>query len=267
VRECLQYAGAFTVCESGGISFPSMRIRTIKPEFWAHPVLSKAEDTVRLAAIGLLNIADDEGYFLATAPAIRSALWPFDESSTKARRALATLTAMGYVRLCEHPTHGTVGQVINFTKHQRIDRPSDSKIKAYWFDESSTSPRRILDEPSLLEQGTGNREQVSRELGNRVVVPFEKSGLQIRIEAIFNRRTNTPLSATEAKAWKAALPSIESASPDDLATLEKFYAAKESKDNPLYRRTSLATLLNNWSGEMDKARTWMAGQSRFADAF
>lgn len=136
-----------------------MRIRTIKPEFWSHPVICKLDDSTRLAAIGLLNIADDEGYFLASAPAVRSALWPFDEDSTKARRALATLTAEGYIEVREHPSHGPIGQVLNFRKHQRIDRPSDSKIKVYFLDEYSTNVRRVLDEHSLLEQGTGNREQ------------------------------------------------------------------------------------------------------------
>ena len=130
-----------------------MRIRTIKPEFWSHPVLSKLDDSSRLCAIGLLNIADDEGYFLAEPSLIRSALWPFDESSTNARRVLDALTLSGYIEVREHPTHGKVGWVINFKKHQRIDRPSPSKIRTYY---DSTNDQRVIDEPSLLE---GNREQ------------------------------------------------------------------------------------------------------------
>lgn len=137
-----------------------MRIRTVKPEFWSHPVLSGQPDDVRLAALGILNMADDEGYFLAKPAFVRSTLWPFDDDSTKARRVLATLTAVGYIDLREHPSHGEIGLVINFTKHQRIDRPSPSKIRAYY---DSTNPRRTLGERSLLEQGTGNREQGTRE--------------------------------------------------------------------------------------------------------
>ena len=130
-----------------------MRIRTIKPEFWSHPVLSAQEPVVRLGAIGLLNLADDEGYFLAAPALVRSALFPLD--STSARRVLATLSAVGYIEVKTHPTHGAVGVVINFTKHQRIDRPSPSKIKTYY---DSTNTQRTLDDHSLLYQGSGIRE-------------------------------------------------------------------------------------------------------------
>ncbi len=136
-----------------------MRIRTIKPEFWSHPILSRLPDETRLAAIGLLNIADDEGYLLADPKLIRSQLWPFDEDSTKARRTIAQLSEVLYLELREHPTHGTIGLIVNFTKHQRVDRPNPSKLKGYFLDDQSTIIRRTLDDHSLLEQGTGNRER------------------------------------------------------------------------------------------------------------
>lgn len=41
------------------------RIRSVKPEFWGHPVMSKQIHAVRLLAIALLNFADDEGFFFA----------------------------------------------------------------------------------------------------------------------------------------------------------------------------------------------------------
>jgi len=141
-----------------------MRIRTVKPEFWSHPVLASEQDNVRLAAIGLLNIADDEGYFLAKPALIRSAIWPLDEDSAKARRTLERLSELGYIELSEHPTHGLIGRVVNFTKHQRVDRPSQSKIKSYF---DSTNNLRGLDDHSCQEQGTGNREQVSGNVGSK----------------------------------------------------------------------------------------------------
>ena len=146
-----------------------MRIRTIKPEYWCHPILSKLPDETRLAAIGLLNIADDEGYLLADPKLIRSQLWPFDECSTRARRTLAQLAESGYIELRDHPTHGTIGLIVNFTKHQRVDRATPSKLKAYFLDDQSTINRRTLDDHSLLEQGkeqgTGNRERNGKKGG------------------------------------------------------------------------------------------------------
>lgn len=132
------------------------RIRTVKPEFWSHPVLSKAEDVTRLAALGLLNFADDEGYFQATPGLIRSQLWPLDEDSTKARRVLAQLIKVGWIQVREHPEYGDIGFVVGFSKHQKIDRPSPSKIKHYY---DSSNTRRALDERSLLDQGSGIRDQ------------------------------------------------------------------------------------------------------------
>jgi hypothetical protein len=132
------------------------RIRTIKPEFWSHPVLSQSPDEVRLGAIGLLNYADDEGYFLAAPAQVRSFIWPFDEDSTKARRVLDNLSRAAYIEVREHPLQGLIGRIVNFSKHQRVDRPNPSKLKDYF---QSTNVRRMIDERSLLEQGTGNREQ------------------------------------------------------------------------------------------------------------
>ncbi len=114
--------------------------------------MSAQDPVVRLGAIGLLNLADDGGYFMATPALVRSALFPLDEDSTNARRVLATLSSVGYIETRNHPTHGDVGMVVNFAKHQRIDRPSPSKIRDYF---DSTNVRRTLDDHSLLYQGSG----------------------------------------------------------------------------------------------------------------
>lgn len=143
-----------------------MRIRTIKPEFWPHPIMARQPDEVRLCAIALLNVADDEGYFLASPALVRSEVWPFDEDSSRARRGLDTLASIGWVEIRNHPTHGPIGKVVNFSKHQRIDRPSASKIASYFLDERSTNDRRALDERSLLDQGSGIRDQGAREQGS-----------------------------------------------------------------------------------------------------
>lgn len=38
--------------------------------------------------------------------------------------------------------------------------------------------------------------------------------------------------------------------------MEYFYTAEEKEHEPLYRRTTLKTLLNNWMGELEKARAY-----------
>lgn len=131
------------------------RIRTIKPEFWSHPVMGKLDDATKCLALALLNFSDDEGYFLADPVLVRSFARPFDEDSTITQRGLAQLEKSDWIEVSEHPSHGAIGRVVNFTSHQNVDRGKPSKIKEYF--ESSNDRRMIVDE-SALEQGTGNRE-------------------------------------------------------------------------------------------------------------
>lgn len=133
-----------------------MRIRTIKPEFWAHPILGRLNDFTKLLAIGLLNMADDDGFFVADVSIIKSSLFPFSEDSVSIHGALTDLSRHGWIALKRHPERGSLGLVVNFRRHQVINRPTTSKIKAYW---DSVSTHGGLTEDSVLEQGTGNREQ------------------------------------------------------------------------------------------------------------
>jgi hypothetical protein len=151
-----------------------MRIRTIKPEFWTHPVMTRQSDATKLLAVGLLNYADDEGYFYAEPRMVRAALRPFDEDSTIVRRGLDDLSNIGFVSVREHSSHGLIGLVLSFKKHQRVDRPAPSKIRCFYeqtqtqaieqamvkpFGDDSSNTQRALVANVALEQGTGNREQ------------------------------------------------------------------------------------------------------------
>lgn len=137
-----------------------MRIRTIKPEFWSHPVMARKNDATKLLALGLLNYADDEGYFYADPAMVRAALRPLDEDSTIVRAAMKDLEEIGYIQVFLHSTHGLLGRVVSFTDHQRVDRPADSKIRVIWGKKHSSNNRRIIADQSPLEgkgkeQGTG----------------------------------------------------------------------------------------------------------------
>ena len=52
--------------------------------------------------------------------------------------------------------------------------------------------------------------------------------------------------------------SFSETTEEDFTLISRFYAAAESSKQPLYRRQALVPLLNNWSGEVDKARAWAA---------
>ena len=162
-----------------------MRIRTIKPEFWGSPDVAQLDFFERLLFIGLWSMADDEGRLLADMNWIRSQLFPLDdhvgedsvrthgglmEDSVSLHGVLIHLSNMGLITLYQVDNGRTYCQVTNFTTHQRINRPTESKIPPLTrgnilthggLMEDSLRTHGGLTEDSSQEQGTGIREQGS----------------------------------------------------------------------------------------------------------
>ncbi|MEJ1357882.1 MAG: hypothetical protein RPU12_14790 [Candidatus Sedimenticola sp. (ex Thyasira tokunagai)] len=105
------------------------RIRTIKPEFWQDEDLAELQDVVQLLAIGLLNHADDEGYFKAHSMLIKAVIFPLRVSSLNIQGMLTELSNIDYIRLFTGSDGKEYGLVTNFKKHQVVNRPTPSKIK------------------------------------------------------------------------------------------------------------------------------------------
>lgn len=149
-----------------------MRIRSIKPEFYASESIGRLSRDARSLFIGLWSLADDQGRFRANPRLIASSLYPYDEDAIDLMPAwLAELTAEGCIQLYTVGDN-SYGAVPKWTDHQKIDKPSASKLPpppkvpkrndsptpredSRGLDEASTTPR----EPSWEEQGTGSREQ------------------------------------------------------------------------------------------------------------
>ena len=149
-----------------------MRIRTIKPEFWTHTQMTRLPHDTRLMAIALLNLSDDEGYFEADIEYIRASVM-FREESTNVRRMIDELSRGGYISLSRMGSDRPIGRVINFSEHQRIDRPKPSKLKALWIDDESTIDRRTLDDLSCVE-GKGKEVISTHTLGESPKASFPK---------------------------------------------------------------------------------------------
>lgn len=105
------------------------RIRTIKPEFWRDEDLSKVGPEAALLAIGLLNHSDDEGYFSANPKLIEADVFPLRELSGSVPLMMEELRRIGYIVLFSGSDGKRYGQVVNFEKHQVINKKSPSKIK------------------------------------------------------------------------------------------------------------------------------------------
>lgn len=81
--------------------------------------------------------------------------------------------------------------------------------------------------------------------------PKQKGPLQLRAEAIMGRRPSTPLTSGESRAFSKNRAAIEATNEDDWRTLERFYALPQSVT---FARKDLGALLNNWNGEIDRAK-------------
>jgi hypothetical protein len=130
------------------------RIRTIKPEFYTNEELSKLPEVTHYGmASGLLTYADDEGYFNANPGLIKAAVFPLREPSVSIHDMLTQLSSVGYLRFGSAADGKRYGHVVKFDEHQRVNRPTPSKIKdlTIQWDESVT-PHGVLSESSPLER-------------------------------------------------------------------------------------------------------------------
>jgi hypothetical protein len=86
---------------------------------------------------------------------IRGQVFPFEDDSKKIPRSLQELSSVGWIELGEDTQGRSVGRVLNFSKHQRVDKPKGSVIKPLWViqDASKTNPRRIQDESKEERKG------------------------------------------------------------------------------------------------------------------
>ena len=100
---------------------------------------------------------------------------------------------------------------------------------------------------SVTKTGQKRDKSVTREEKRRE--ENNPTPLEIRVGKLLNRKETTRMNEKE----RAALKQIGEPPEEELQLLEEFYNAiiPEEKD---FRRTALLTLLNNWNGEVDKAR-------------
>jgi hypothetical protein len=79
--------------------------------------------------------------------------------------------------------------------------------------------------------------------------------LLLRCRAIFRVRPDSRLDPAQKRAWRNAAANVADTKPEEWQQLEAYYNAALA-DREDFRRRDLATLLNNWSGELTRAAEW-----------
>ena len=98
-------------------------IRTIKPDFWTDDKILQISIPARLFFIGLWNYADDNGVLENKPLQLKARIFPNDDIDVN--ELISELIQIGL--LVNYSVNGTnYIQVINFRKHQKIDRPRKS---------------------------------------------------------------------------------------------------------------------------------------------
>lgn len=124
------------------------RIRSIKPEFWQDTRLARMPSLDRLVYLCLWSMADDDGRLEGDADTVKHFGFP-REDSENVRGALANLREQGRIVCYEGSDGIPLIHLPTFAKHQRIDKPSPSKLEAPpKVTASSKSVPRTFAEPS-----------------------------------------------------------------------------------------------------------------------
>jgi hypothetical protein len=107
------------------------RIRTIKPEFPQSEKIGVLSRDARLLFIQLWTVVDDEGRTRAASRMLASLLYPYDDDAPALIGDwMDELEAKGHIR--RYVVDGSQYlDIPNWLKHQKIDRPTPSRLPAY----------------------------------------------------------------------------------------------------------------------------------------
>jgi hypothetical protein len=146
------------------------RIRTIKPEFPHSESMGRVSREARLCFVLLWTIADDLGRLRGNSRLLASLLYPYDKDAQDLMEGwLTELETEKCIRRYEVNGDKYI-EVCNWLTHQKIDKPSKSKIPP--FAESS----RALANPREVSSGDqGSKDQGPKDQGKDRVSAREVS--------------------------------------------------------------------------------------------
>ena len=105
------------------------RKRMIDPDYWLHEQFGTGSLLAQLLFIGMWNFADDEGLIRYSAAYLRSAIFPYrDIALEEIEDAKREIEAADSVFPYKDKDKTEYCYVINFLKHQTINKPQRSKI-------------------------------------------------------------------------------------------------------------------------------------------
>lgn len=103
----------------------------ISPEFWTDEKLGLMPIEARLLFMGLVSNADDEGRLPGNTLLVKSMVFPYDNYSTNKLDEWLKLLHQKHLIIRYVVDFQTYIQVVNFLKHQTINKPTKSKLPEF----------------------------------------------------------------------------------------------------------------------------------------
>jgi hypothetical protein len=126
----------------------TMRIRTIKPEFWTDAKIGKISRDARLLFIGLWSVCDDYGVCQSNFEFLKGQLFSYDKiSSKKFQKWISELLSQNLILPFE-ANGDKYFYIKHFKKHQVINKPSKFRNP-----EPPTLPEQSRNNHGLISQG------------------------------------------------------------------------------------------------------------------
>lgn len=130
------------------------RIRTIKPDFFTSESIAALPYEARLTFIGLWTHADDEGRCVDNTKLIRAAIWPLDDRTLgDIEKDIEELVIGGMVERYSVDGRNYL-HIPGMSKHQRVNRPTPSRLPAPTTGGEAMTAQELLTESSVSSQGT-----------------------------------------------------------------------------------------------------------------
>jgi hypothetical protein len=212
------------------------RIRTIKPEFFTNEGLSTLPEVTHYGmAAGLLTYSDDEGYFNANVALIKAALFPIREPSVSVHDMLTQLQNIGFIELLDGKDGRRYGRVVSFLEHQRVNRPTPSKIKKLVL---RGKTHGVLTEDSPPE-GKGKEQGNGKEgKGDSTESPSASAPI---ITLPLNDLTEFPITESQSAEWGTLFPAVNV--PQELRNMRAWSLANPTKRKT---RTGVLRFVTSW---------------------
>jgi hypothetical protein len=192
------------------------RIRSIKPEFPQSESMGNVSRDARLTFLQLWTIADDEGRLRGNSRMLASLLFPYDDDAPGLIDSwLEELEREHCILRYKHAGQSYV-QICNWLIHQKIDKPSKSKIPE--FANPLESSREVVGGSRIKDQGSKDQRSGSKEgiEGGDQLVEQKPLDPAPEIFAFWQKVMDSPKSALDAKRKTLIAGALKNYSPADI---------------------------------------------------